>query len=63
MDDREVIKQYVEVFPDQETLAETPEAEHRSLGLDISRFYARSRPMDSGGLGLGTDQISEPEDE
>ena len=32
MDDREVVKQYVEVFLDQETHAETPEAEHRSLG-------------------------------
>ena len=67
MDDREVIKQYVEVFPDQETHAETPKAEHRSLGLEISRFYTGSRPkswpMSSGGLGLGADQITLPEDE
>ena len=67
MDDREVVKQYVEVFPDQETHTETPEAEHRSLGLEVSIFYIgsmlRSTPMNSGGLGLGADQIAEPEDE
>ena len=49
MDDKEVVEQHAEVLLDQETHAETPE--HLSLKISTG-----SRPMNSGGLGLGADQ-------
>ena len=56
MDDKEVIEQCVKVLLDQETHAEA--SEHLSLKI----LCWILRPMNSGGFGLGADEIAEPED-